>query len=200
MFVNKLYEELGVSEALAHKLEAYLQLILKWNQAYNLTAVRTPDGIRLKHFADSLAVIPYLADSPLLDVGSGLGVPGLVIAMARPNLSVTCLDSVGKKVRFMETVRRELRLDNVQLVHSRAEDFQSEKPFGQIIARGLASIDQLMAWTGHLLVPGGQYFAMKSQKVHQEVAHLQLPAEKVQVIPLEVPHELGARYLVRVES
>jgi 16S rRNA (guanine527-N7)-methyltransferase len=127
------------------KLLAYVGLLQRWNRTYNLTAVRDPLDMVTRHLLDSLAILPFVGDGPLLDAGSGAGLPGVPLAVARPELQVTPLDSAGKKVRFLEHVRRELRLDNLHPVQSRLEAFAPPQPFAAVVSRAFASLADFAA-------------------------------------------------------
>jgi len=114
---------LSLSDDQQRQLLAYVDLLVKWNQAYNLTAIRDPAEMVTRHLLDSLAVLPYLADTDTLDVGTGAGIPGIILAVSRPQQAFTLLDSNGKKTRFVRQARRELGLDNVEVVHARVEQY-----------------------------------------------------------------------------
>jgi len=140
---------LDISQSQLEQLLDYLALLIKWNKAYNLTAVRDPQEMVSRHLLDSLSVLPYIADEPIIDVGSGPGLPGIPVAICRPELQVTTLDSNGKKTRFQNQVKLELGLDNLTVVHTRLEEYRVE-PFQQVISRAFASLSQMIEWTGPL--------------------------------------------------
>lgn len=133
--------QLGVclSETQHAQLLDYLALLIKWNKAYNLTAVRDPDEMVSRHLLDSLSVMSFIENGRWLDVGSGGGMPGIPLAILFPEAQVTCLDSNGKKTRFLTQVKLELKLDNLQVIHSRVEAFQPALPFDGIISRHSAA-------------------------------------------------------------
>ncbi|MEO8297052.1 MAG: 16S rRNA (guanine(527)-N(7))-methyltransferase RsmG [Burkholderiales bacterium] len=178
------------------QLLAYLALLARWNKTYNLTAIRDPEQMLVQHLLDSLAVIAPLVGhtheqpSRLLDVGSGGGLPGVVLAIARPELAVTCVDTVGKKATFIRQVAAELHLPNLQARHARVEALQ-EAAFDVITARAFASLTDLVRLTRALLSPGGVWMAMKGQHPVDELAALPADVAVFHVEPLLVP-ELGA--------
>lgn len=173
----------------------YIALLARWNRAYNLSAVREPLAMIDRHLLDSLALLPYLGTpASLADLGSGAGLPGIPLAIARPGLGVTLVDSNGKKARFLRQAVRSLALDTVQVAECRVE--QLEGRFDTITARAFASLADMLAWGGHLLAPGGRWLAMKGRMPHDEIAAM--PAEfAVQSIePLAVPGLEAERHLV----
>ncbi|MEF3193971.1 MAG: 16S rRNA (guanine(527)-N(7))-methyltransferase RsmG [Halothiobacillaceae bacterium] len=171
-----------------------LELLAKWNRAYNLTAIREPLEMVDKHLLDSLSLLPHVADAPLLDVGAGAGLPGLVLAIARPGLEVTLVDAVAKKVRFMEHAIRTLRLHHARALHARIEAIKGQYP--QITSRAFASLTDFLTLTRHLLAPGGRWLAMKGQMPHDELARLPAWAEVVATPRLAAPAALGERHLI----
>lgn len=184
---------------LAARLLDYLALLAQWNRAYNLTAVRDPAQMVTRHLLDSLAIAPFLDAGPLADLGSGAGLPGLVLAMARPALPVVLVESNGKKARFLREAVRQLGLGNVRVLECRAEAVPEPAAFSCISARALGTLAQLVAFGGHLLRPGGRLLAMKGQYPDNEIAALppgwRLRASHV----LDVPGETAARHLIEIE-
>jgi 16S rRNA (guanine527-N7)-methyltransferase len=181
------------------RLIAYLQLLQRWNRAYNLTAVRDPFHMIHRHVLDSLSVMPYLRPGACLDVGSGAGLPGMVLAVARPATAWVLLDSNAKKCRFLNHVRAELRLDNVQVERNRVEDFHPDARFSTIISRALSNLANFVAGAGHLLGPGGCLLAMKGRNPHGELSALGKLGEQAEVVPVRLPGlEDGQRHLVIV--
>lgn len=208
---------LAIPENLQATLLDYLELIAKWNKAYNLTAIRDPLEMVDKHLLDSLSLLPHLEDAPLLDVGAGAGLPGLVVAIAcqadnpppppsaeragergkgEPcaRLEVTLVDAVAKKVRFMEHAIRSLRLSNARALHARVEDLKGQHP--QITSRAFASLTDFVTLTRHLLAPGGRWLAMKGRIPHDELSRLPAWAEVVETPRLAAPAVLGERHLI----
>lgn len=178
------------------KLLAYLALLVKWNAAYNLTAVRDPQQMLVKHLLDSLSILPQVADGTLIDVGTGAGLPGLVLAIARPGLRVTLLDSNGKKVRFLRQVIAELKIANAQAVQSRVEEHEAR--YDVVTSRAFATLADMLAWSGQLAVEGGRFLAMKGQRPDEEIAALPQGFRAVEVLPLAVPFLDEERHLVRI--
>jgi len=183
---------------LAARLLDYLALLVQWNQAYNLTAVRDPQEMLGRHLLDSLSVVPYLPAGPLADLGSGAGLPGLVIALARPERAVTLVESNGKKARFLREAVRQLGLAQVRVVQARAENLAEPGAYGCITARALGTLAQLVQFGGHLLRPDGQLLAMKGQYPADEIAALPAPWQVQASHVLAVPGETAARHLIVV--
>lgn len=177
------------------RLLAYRAELEKWNQAYNLTAIRDPEEQVTRHLLDSLALLP-LVQGPLLDVGAGAGLPGLVLAIARPELAVTVLDSNGKKARFMRHAQRQLALTNVQVVEGRVEDWRPAQPYACICSRAFASLADFIAGTRHLLAPGGQWVAMKGKLDAVELADVPADVEIRETRRLLVPGLAEDRHAV----
>jgi 16S rRNA (guanine527-N7)-methyltransferase len=150
-------------------LLAYLAELQKWNSAYNLTAIRDPGEMVTRHLLDSLTLLPHVRGR-VLDVGAGAGLPGIPLAIARPELQVTVLDSNGKKARFMRHAVRTLGLANVEVAEARVEAFASAQPFDTIVSRAFAAIADFFAQTAHLLAADGQWVAMKGKLDAQELA------------------------------
>ena len=183
---------LSLSEPQCDALLAYQALLIKWNQVYNLTAVRKPADMLTHHLLDSLAVLPplqrHLANKParLLDVGSGGGLPGAVLAIMLPELDVTCVDTVGKKASFIRQVATELKLRNLSAAHARVEDLRL-KPFDVITSRAFASLPDFTRLTKHLLSTGGVWMAMKGKTPADEIAGLPPEWDVFHVEQLAVP-------------
>lgn len=152
------------------RLIDYLELLRRWNAAYNLTAVRDPGQMVTRHLLDSLAIAPHVTGANLADLGSGAGLPGIVLAIAAPQRTVTLVDTNGKKARFQREAVRALQLDNVEVVHARVQDVEGD--FDCITARAFASLADMLAWGGHLLADRGRWLAMKGQRPDAELAAL----------------------------
>lgn len=183
----------------ADRLLAYLDLLNKWNKTYNLTAIREPERMLTHHLLDSLAVLPFVGRDALLDVGSGAGLPGIPLAISRPDLSVTLLDVVGKKCAFMQQACIQLDLANTRVVNERVELWRPETRFGQIISRAYGELDDLVRQTGHLLARGGRWLAMKGNLPQTELDHLR-GARLVEAIRLRVPGLEAERHLIILEA
>ena len=192
--------QLGVelSEGQREQLLAYLALLIKWNKAYNLTAVRDPDEMVSRHLLDSLSVMPFI-DSDRdrwLDVGSGGGMPGVPLAILHPEKSVTLLDSNGKKTRFLTQVKMELKLDNLQVIHSRVEEYQPAQPFSGIISRAFSSMENFTGWTRHLGDTRTLWLAMKGLHPADELVALPADFTVESEQALTVPGCQGQRHLL----
>ncbi|MBV6285475.1 16S rRNA (guanine(527)-N(7))-methyltransferase RsmG [Pseudomonas aegrilactucae] len=190
--------QLGVelSEAQHAQLLAYLALLIKWNKAYNLTAVRNPDEMVSRHLLDSLSVMPFIHSERWLDVGSGGGMPGIPLAILHPDKHVTVLDSNGKKTRFLTQVKLELKLDNLQVIHKRVEAFQPELPFTGIVSRAFSSMENFTNWTRHLGDAQTQWLAMKGLHPADELVALPADFKVDSEQALTVPGCQGQRHLL----
>ncbi|PKM21799.1 MAG: 16S rRNA (guanine(527)-N(7))-methyltransferase RsmG [Gammaproteobacteria bacterium HGW-Gammaproteobacteria-14] len=175
---------IDLSSAQQARLLDYVNLLHKWNAAYNLTAVRDPADMVVRHLLDSLSVLPHVQATEIIDVGTGAGIPGIPLALALPDLQVTLLDSNGKKTRFAKQAALELGLDHVKVVQARAEQYRNVSP--QVISRAFASLPDMLDVAGHLLAPGGRMLAMKAVLTDIEMAGVQAPWQ-VQRISLTVP-------------
>ncbi len=186
---------LSVSRDTQMKLLDYLALLVKWNKVYNLTAIRDPGQMVIHHLLDSLAVLPHLEGGRWLDVGSGAGLPGLVLAIANPDRSVTLLDSNSKKTGFMQQAVIELGLSNVQVCCARVEDFQPAAKFDGIISRAFTELGDFLRVTRHLIRDQGRWIAMKGLP-EPELAGVPADFLIEKIIPLSVPGLNAARCLV----
>jgi len=196
-------DALGLDRALAEPLLAYLALLLRWNAAYNLTAIRDPREMVAKHLLDSLAM--HGATAPLAaaggrlaDLGTGAGFPGIPLAIAQPGLQVALVESSGKKARFLREAIRTLGLGNATAVESRIEAYGAPAAFDAITARALATLPLILALGGHLLKPGGVLLAMKGVVPADEIAALPPGWEVREIRPLAVPGLGAERHLVVV--
>ena len=191
--------ELGLDPALATPLLAYLALLARWNQTYNLTGIRDPREMLAKHLLDSLAMHAYLDGiEHLADLGTGPGLPGIPLAIARPNLQVTLVESNGKKARFLREAVRQLKLGNANVAETRIEAFHPPARFDAITARALASLPLIIELGGHLLAPQGRLLAMKGVRPDDEIAALPAGWQLLAVHPLRVPGLAAIRHLVEV--
>lgn len=193
----------GAALAADPRLEQFLGLLARWNAAYNLTAVREPAQMRAQHLADCLAVVDPLRRhlgpgrrARILDVGSGGGLPGVVLAVADAAWDVTCVDAVGKKAAFVRQVAAELGLANLHAAHARVEALNAAAPYDVITARAFASVSELARLTRGLLAPGGAWMAMKGKRPDDELAALPSEIEVFHVEPLTVPGLDAERCLI----
>ncbi len=181
------------------KLRAYLALLEKWSRVYNLTAVRETERMVSHHLLDSLAILPDVQMGRVLDVGSGGGLPGIPLAIARPELQVTLIDSVAKKTAFLLQAKAELGLENVSVVTGRVEAYPPPVLFDTITSRAFSDLKEFVTLTRHLLAPGGRWLAMKGLYPHEEIAALPdwvgVSANHV----LSIPHLDATRHLIILE-
>ena len=177
----------------------YLELLAKWNQAYNLTAVRDPGEMLTRHLLDSLAMAPHWTQHELADMGAGAGLPGLPLAILHPQRRVVLIESNGKKTRFMREVKRSLGLDRVEVIESRAEAYRPPAPLVAATARAVAPISELAGWCRDWLAPGGRLLAMKGPGHAEELTTLPAGYSLVAVHPLTVPGLDGERVLVELQ-
>lgn len=191
--------ELVVAAETQQKLLAYIELLHKWNQTYNLTAIRQPDQMVSNHLLDSLAVLPHLWPGRWLDVGSGAGLPGFVLALLRPQWAFTLLDSNSKKTGFMQQAVIELSLKNVSVCCERVEGWRTEEKFDGIISRAFAETAEFVALSQHLLAEGGGWVAMKGAP-QAELKKLPATIQVEKLIPLQVPGLDAARSLVLLRA
>ena len=184
----------------------YVDELVRWNGAYNLTAIRDPREMLVRHLLDSLAVLPALrartlqAGTRLLDVGSGAGLPGLLFAIAEPALAVTVLDSNGKKARFLRHAQRSLGLANVEVAEARVERWPHPAAYDRIVSRAFSALADFFALTRHLLAPGGQWIAMKGKLDDAELAAVPGSVQIRETLRLQVPGLDEARHVVIAES
>jgi 16S rRNA (guanine527-N7)-methyltransferase len=193
---------LPLEPVVADRLLAYLALLQRWNRVYNLSALRDPAEMLTHHLLDCLAVVPALQrhaeGRPLriLDVGSGGGLPGVVLAIMHPQWSVTCVDTVAKKASFVRQVAGDLALPNLRSVHARVENMPAPAQFDLIVSRAFASLADFTSWSRERLAPGGVWLAMKGRAPDDEVAALSPDVSVFHVEPLHVPGLQAQRCLV----
>jgi 16S rRNA (guanine527-N7)-methyltransferase len=188
---------LNVTDQQIVQLLDFIKLIEKWNKAYNLTAIRNREEMVRLHILDSLAILPHIEGSRIIDVGTGAGLPGIPLAICMPEISFTLLDSNAKKTRFVQQVVLELKLKNVEIVHSRVENHQPEPRYDAVLARAFTSLAEMVKLTAHLIGKGGVLLAMKGQNLELELAEI---TAKNSVISISVPGTDVERCLVRIES
>lgn len=185
-----------VSQEQQEKLLAYLDLLYKWNRVYSLTALKEDDQAVSHHLLDSLSILPFVPTGNLLDVGSGGGTPGIPLAIARPELAVTLLDSNTKKAAFLRQAAIELGLNNIAVHSGRVEQYHPDTGFAAITSRAFAELADFVSLSKHLLAPGGRWLAMKGVRPEEEMAHLPDDVGVDAAYPLTVPGINGERHLV----
>lgn len=190
---------LSLTETVEKKLLDYLALLQKWNAAYNLTAVREPHEMVTRHLLDSLSVLPYVPQNArVLDVGTGAGLPGLIIAIARPDCQVTLLDSNSKKIRFLRQAIAELNISNADTTHVRVEAYTGQ--FEVITSRAFATLLDMVKGSEHLLAKEGEFLAMKGQRPDSEITALPANILVKDIATLDVPFLDEERHLVRLAA
>jgi len=191
---------IDATEAAAEKLAGFIGILEKWNRVYNLTAVRDPRAMVARHILDSLVVLPFLSQGSLMDVGTGAGLPGLPIAVARPDLSVTLLDANAKKLRFVRQAVFELGLCNVEVVQSRMQEYRPARSFDMVISRAVANLSELYRQTVHFVRPGGRILFMKGGLPAQEIQELESGRETLHIERLKIPGLKAERHLLWMET
>jgi 16S rRNA (guanine527-N7)-methyltransferase len=189
---------LDLPAAAQGRLLGFRDLLLKWNKTYNLTALRDPQQAISHHLLDSLVILPWVGAGPLLDVGSGGGLPGIPLAIARPDLAVCMVDTVQKKTTFLQQAVIELRLRNVTVHHARVEEMVGQ--FAQITSRAFAELTSFVSLTRHLLAPDGRWLAMKGVRPDDEIAALPASIVVDAIIPLTVPGLDAERHLIILKA
>ena len=185
-----------LDESQSAKLLQYLELIIKWNKTYNLSAIRNlEEGVK-RHLLDSLSVVSYIKSGSLLDVGAGAGLPGIVISIMKPELSVTVLDTVGKKCHFMQFAKTQLALKNLTVVNQRVENYQPEQCFEQITSRAFAEVNKTLNLTKHLLCDNGSYLLMKGNRLANE----SLNDYEIKVHQITVPYVSDQRHFLEIKQ
>jgi 16S rRNA (guanine527-N7)-methyltransferase len=179
------------------KLLIYKELLIKWNKSFNLTSIKNREVVT-HHFLDCLSIIPFIKSSSLLDVGTGAGLPGIIIAIVKPDIKVSLIDKVGKKIAFIKRVLAELEIKNIDTYHDRVELLTSEEKYDGIISRAFSNMDDFIKSTKHLIKSQGVWYGMKSKKIlNDEMININQPwtLEK-----LDVPFLDAERYLVKVSN
>ena len=193
--------ELELPDSAVEKLARYLDLIAKWNRVHNLTAVRETDQMVVLHLLDSLSVLPHLAQArTVLDVGTGAGLPDIPVAIARPDLAVTLLDSSHKKCTFLRQVKTELALDNAEVACERVEEWKPAQRFDAVISRAFSDLADFVQQAHHLVAPGGVMLAMKGVYPFEEITRVPATHRVAKVLELKVPRLDAKRHLVFVEA
>jgi 16S rRNA (guanine527-N7)-methyltransferase len=191
---------LDLAEAQQKQLMDYLALMAKWNAVYNLTSLRDPMQMVTHHLLDSLAAVPAFDDARnVLDVGAGGGLPGIVLAIARPDMKVSMIDTVHKKTAFLTQVKAELGLANVTVYTMKVQDLQVSDKFDVITSRAFADLSDFVNWSGHLLAQGGRFIALKGMAPKDEQERVPAEWKVTELRPLQVPRLGAERHLVFVE-
>ena len=188
--------EIQLTDLQKNQLIQLVQLLHKWNKAYNLTSVRDPQEMLVKHILDSLVVSPYLQGDSFIDVGTGPGLPGLPLAIINPSKQFVLLDSLGKRISFIRNAIRELRLTNVIPVLSRVEEYQPEDKFDGVLSRAFASLKDMTDWCHHLPKENRYFYALKGIYQEDEINELNEKYTIQEVIELHVPELIGERHLI----
>jgi 16S rRNA (guanine527-N7)-methyltransferase len=199
--LSRLLEQAGISltDHQKNQLVAYVDMLNKWNKAYNLTSVRDPNEMLIRHILDSIVVAPHLRGERFIDVGTGPGLPGIPLSIVCPECHFTLLDSLGKRVRFLRQVQHELKLENIEPVQSRVEAFPSEPPFDGVISRAFASLNDMVSWCKHLPAQDGRFYALKGLVPDDEIAQLPAGYSVESIAKLQVPQLDGERHLVVIK-
>lgn len=182
------------------KLVAYVLMMHKWNKTYNLTSVRDPQQMLIKHIVDSIVVASFLSQKYYIDVGTGPGLPGIPLAIMCPDKHFVLLDSLGKRVRFMKQAAYELKLSNIEPVQSRVEDYQSKVKLDGVISRAFASLKDMLHWCQHLVDSQGVFLALKGQLPEDELKEISDKFDLVEIIKLKVPHLVGERHIIKIRK
>lgn len=188
-----------VNDDKADKLIEFVLLLNKWNKAYNLSSVRQPSEMLVKHIFDSIVIAPFLEGNNFADVGTGPGLPGIPLAIMCPDKSFTLIDSLGKRVTFMKQAIHELKLTNVIPIQSRVENVQVTQSFDGVLSRAFASLNDMLHWCQHLTDDKGVFLALKGQLHQQELNDIPAQFTLVQSIPLLIPSLTGERHLVKIK-
>lgn len=189
---------LPLPEGAGTQLTHYLTLLERWNRAHNLTAVRDPEAMVVRHLLDSLSILPWLQGPRVLDVGSGAGLPGIPLAIVRPDCEFCLLDSNGKRTRFLIQAVAELQLTRISVIRSRVQEYQPATLFNSVVARAFSTLAEMVADAGRLCAPNGRLLAMKGVFPDDELARLPPGYAVVGVYPLHVPYLEAKRHLVHL--
>lgn len=189
----------SVTQTQQRKLIEFVLLLYKWNKTYNLSAIRQPDEMLVKHIFDSIVVAPYLSGSRIVDVGTGPGLPGIPLAIMCPEKSFTLIDSLGKRVRFMKQAIHALNIENVIPIQSRVEDVPPTQVFDVVLSRAFASLNDMLLLCKHLIDKQGVFLALKGQLHEQELNEIPEQFTLVKCTPLLIPSLNGDRHLVEIK-
>ncbi|MCL1068022.1 16S rRNA (guanine(527)-N(7))-methyltransferase RsmG [Shewanella olleyana] len=189
---------ISATETQQQQLVGFVTMLNKWNKAYNLTSVRDPEQMLIRHVMDSLVVSPYLKGQRFIDVGTGPGLPGIPLAILNPDKEFVLLDSLGKRIRFQKQVQFELKINNITSVESRVEAYEPEQKFDGVISRAFASIEDMLSWCHHLPAEHGQFYALKGQLSDAELTNIPAGFDVVETITLKVPKLDEQRHLLKL--
>ena len=194
--------EIGISVTDGQKKQLlhYIELLVKWNRAYNLTSVRDPSDMISRHLLDSLVIAPYLNGQHIIDVGTGAGLPGIPLSILYPSKQFTLLDSNGKKTRFLMQVKLDLKLSNVRIENRRSELFKPEPFFDTVVSRAFASLSNMLNWSAHFIDDSGAFLAMKGLYPSDEIAEMSNEFSVADAIELNVPGSEAKRHLIIIRK
>jgi len=192
--------ELTINESQIAQLIQYVELLIKWNKAYNLTSVRDPNEMLIKHIMDSLMVGSVLNGDSFIDVGTGPGLPGIPLAILFPERKFVLLDSLGKRITFLRQVVFQLKLANVTPLLSRVEQYQPEQYFDGVLSRAFASLEDMVTWCKHLIDTNGRFYALKGQFPKDELNQLPNDVSLVKSHQIIVPQLVGERHVIELEK
>ena len=187
--------DLKISHHKIKQLIYYLDILLKWNKVHNLTAINGFSDAVKKHLLDSLSILAFIKKGSILDVGSGAGLPGIVIALIRNDIEVTSIDSVGKKCRFMEHVKLKLNLENFYVINDRVEEYKADECYNQIVSRAFGTFEDTRRLTKHLICPEGEYLFMKGKRYKMESISEDFTENKV-----NVPFVSEERFIIQMKA
>lgn len=196
--INK--TDLNITDVQQLQLVELVEMLNKWNKAYNLTSVRNPQEMLVKHIMDSVVVSPYLQGNSFIDVGTGPGLPGLPLAIINPDKQFVLLDSLGKRIRFIRQVIAKLQLKNVVAVQSRVEDYQPETGFDGVLSRAFASLKDMVQWCHHLPNRDGYFYALKGQLNREEFSDIDELCHVLEKYKLFIPELEAERHLVILKN
>jgi len=193
--------DICVTERQLEQLVQYVELLNKWNKTYNLTSVRDPQDMLVKHIMDSLVVGKHLKGNHFIDVGTGPGLPGIPLSILYPERNFVLLDSLGKRITFLREVVYQLKLQNVTPIQSRVEKYQPEQPFDGVLSRAFSSLQDMVDWCKHLIdTEQGRFFALKGQYPEDEIAAMPEGIVVVESFRLDVPKLDGDRHLIELKK
>lgn len=198
--LNDYLAEVGLTatENQKQQLVDFVGMLNKWNKAFNLTSVRDPEQMLIRHIMDSLVVSPHLQGDRFIDVGTGPGLPGIPLAILNPDKEFVLLDSLGKRIRFQKQVQFELGINNISSVESRVEAYQPQELFDGVLSRAFASIQDMLQWCHHLPKADGCFYALKGQLSEEEMSQLPVGFVVTDTFELKVPKLDEQRHLLRV--